>query len=182
MNLSAALLTLGLVLSSAPAAAAFQVTGKPKVTFYAEGSPGALDIEGKSGELSLSDDGTTVTAKVPLASVSTGIDLRDDHMKNKYMAIATFPDLTLRFARAELKLPTDAGQSTTGTLAATFNAHGVDQPVTVTYTVKKGKNAFEVDASFDYDISKHGVEIPSYLGITVDPAQNAKVRFEMLDQ
>lgn len=182
MTLSAALLALGLAASSLPAAAAYQVTGKPKVTFYAEGSPGALDIEGKSGELSLTDDGTTVTAKVPLASVSTGIDLRDDHMKNKYMGIASFPDLLLRFNRADLKVPTDAGQSTTGTLAATFSAHGVEQPVTVTYTVKKGKSALEVDASFDYDISKHGVEIPSYLGITVDPAQNAKVRFDMLDQ
>ena len=179
---SAALAALALALTSLPAAAAFQVDGKAKISFFAEGSPGALDIEGKSTELSLTDDGTTVTATVPLSSVTTGIDLRDDHMKNKYLEIATFPDVVLTFSRAELQLPTELAQSTTGTVQATFTAHGISQPATVRYTLKKSKTGYAVDASFDYDISKHGVEIPSYLGVTVDPAQNARVRFDLLDQ
>ncbi|NOY25057.1 MAG: YceI family protein [Oligoflexia bacterium] len=167
---------------SLPAAAAFHVDGKPKVSFYAEGSPGALDIEGKTSDLSLTDDGTTVTAVVDLENLSTGIDLRDDHMKEKYMEVGTYPTASVRFARADLQLPTQTGKSTNGTLAATFNCHGVDQPATVTYTVKKSKTGYAVDASFAYNADHHGIVIPSYLGITVDPAQKARVRFSMVDE
>lgn len=167
---------------SLPAVAAFQVDGKPKVSFYAEGSPGALDIEGKTSDLSLTDDGTTVTAVVKLENLSTGIDLRDHHMKEKYMEVGTYPTAALSFARADLQLPTETGKSTDGTLAGTFTCHGLDQPTTVTYSVKKSKTGYVVDASFTYDASHAGIEIPSYLSITVDPAQKARARFSMIDQ
>lgn len=171
----------GLALASLPAAAAFQLDGKPKVSFYAEGSPGALDIEGKTSDLVLVDDGTTVTATVDLAGVSTGIDMRDQHMKAKYLEVGSFPDASLSFPRAELQLPTELGASTSGEISGTFTVHGVPQPATVRYTVKRKRSGYAVDATFDYDASKHGIAIPSYLGITVDPAQKARARFDMID-
>ncbi len=181
-SLLAPLFGAALLFGSTPALAAFQVDGKPKVSFFAEGSPGALDIEGKTSDLSLTDDGTTVKAKVKLEGVSTGIDLRDHHMKEKYLEVGQFPDASVSFARADLQLPTEVGKSTKGELSGTFNCHGVDQPVTVTYSVKKSKSGYAVDASFEYNASNHGVEIPSYLGITVSPEQNARVRFNMTDE
>lgn len=173
--------TIALLAQSAPAFAGWSLDGKGKVTFSAQGSPGALDIKGKGDDLALSDDGTTIVASVVLDSVSTGIDLRDDHMKHEFLLIDTFPKATISFAKDQIQLPTEVGQATNGTVAATFNVHGVDAPVTVAWSIRKSKTGYLVDASFDYDASANGIEIPSYLGITVDPKQKASVRFSMLD-
>lgn len=167
--------------ASPVALAAFQVDGKPKVSFFAEGSPGALDIEGKTTELKLEDDGTTLTFTVPLDSVTTGIGLRDTHMKDKYLETGTYPNATLTLKRSELQLPAD-GETTTGTVGATFDVHGVQKPVTVAYELKLKKGTYSVDATFEYDASAHGIAIPSYLGVTVAPKQSAQVRFDMVDQ
>ena len=182
-NQSALLGTLLLGLSlSTPASAAFKVDGKPKVSFFAEGSPGALDIEGKTADLVIADDGTTITCTVQLGNLDTGIALRDDHMKEKYLEVETFPAATLTFARADLQLPTDVGQATNGTVQGTFTVHGVTRPVTIGYTLKKSKTGYAVDASFDYNASDFGIAIPSYLGITIDPAQKTRARFDMIDE
>lgn len=181
-RLAPAALALALLTLPASALAAFKVDGKAKVSFFAEGSPGALDIEGKSDQLALADDGTTLTFTVPFTSVTTGIDLRDQHMKEKYLHVDRFPDARLSFPRAALQLPTEVGQATSGTVAATFHAHGVDQPVSVVYTLKKSKTGYAVDATFEYNASNHGIEIPSYLGVTVAPEQSARVRFDMIDE
>jgi len=181
-TLPAVLGTLLLSLSlSTPAMAAFQVDGKPKVSFFAKGSPGALDIEGKSAELAISDDGTTLTCTVGLTHLYTGIELRDEHMRDKFLEVGTFPNATLSIARADLQLPTDLGQSTQGTVQGSFTAHGVTKPVTISYSLKKSKTGYAVDASFDYNASDFGIAIPSYLGITIDPAQKIRARFDMID-
>lgn len=172
---------LATLLSASPAEAALKVTGKPKVTFFAEGSPGALDIEGKGSVLALADDGTTLTFTVPWDSISTGIDLRDDHMKSKYLHVGQFPTATLAVPKAEVKLPADSSAATTGTVAAQFTAHGVTRPVQVNYTINLTKVGYRVVARFDYNASDHGIEVPSYLGVTVSPAQKAEVVFDMVD-
>lgn len=180
--LLAPFLGVALALSSSTALAAFRVDGKPKVSFFAEGSPGALDIEGKTTDLTLVDDGTTVKAIVKLDTVTTGIDLRDRHMKEKYLHVDQYPEATLTLSRADLQLPTEVGKSTKGELSATFSCHGVDEPVTVTYTIKKSKTGYAVDASFHYNAAAHDIDIPSYLGITVSPEQHARARFNMIDE
>ena len=171
---------VALLLASAPAMAAFQVSGKPKVNFFAVGT-GAPDIEGVSDKLSIADDGTTLTFTVPMESVETGMTLRDHHMHQNYVQVDQFPNATLSFARSALTLPVEVGESTSGSVQASFTVHGVAAPVTVTWSLKRSKSGYTVDASFNYDVTKHGIEIPSYLGVTVDPAQKARVRFEMID-
>ena len=172
---------IAILFAASPAHAALQVSGKAKVSFYAKGSPGALDIEGKASEMTMTDDGTTVTCVVPLADLTTGIDLRDHHMKDNYMEVGTYPDTRLSFAKADLPLPA-VGETANGQIQAQFTAHGVTRPVTVTYEIKAGKKGYLVDASFAYNASDHGIPIPSYLGITVDPAQSVRARFAMVDQ
>lgn len=169
------------LLAASPAEAALKVTGKPKVSFFAEGSPGALDIEGKGAVLALADDGTTLTFTVPWDSITTGIDLRDDHMKNKYLQVSQFPTVSLAVPKAEVKLPADGSAATTGTVTGQFTAHGVTRPVQVNYTINLTKAGYRVVARFNYNVSEHGIEVPSYLGVTVSAAQRAEVVFDMAD-
>jgi polyisoprenoid-binding protein YceI len=163
------------------AQAGMTVSGKPKISFFAVGSPGFLDIEGESTVVTTADDGTKLSFVVPMSSVTSGIDLRDDHMNNEYVKVAQFPNATLTLAKADVKWPAALAESATGTVKGTFNVHGVDQPVDIAYTVKKSKTGYRVNAKFPFDVTTHGIAIPSYLGITVDPKMNADVQVDLVD-
>lgn len=187
MTRSPATLFLGclLALSSlplvSPANAAVTVTGKPKVSFFAEGSPGALDIEGTTSAITVTDDGTRISFAVPVLSVATGIPVRDDHMWNEFLQAAQFPNLSLSFARADIAWPTTLGQEAKGTLHAAFTAHGVEAPVDVSYAVKRSKTGYRVIASFKFVVTNYNISIPSYVGVTVDPAMYAEVNLDLVD-
>lgn len=181
---SRSLLLAALLLLPGAASAGLKVDSTiaaPKVGFHANGEPGALDIDANTADLAVADDGTTLTFTVALGTVSTGIDLRDEHMKDKFLQVGSFPNATLAFPKASITWPVEVAKRTKGSVDAQFTAHGVTKPVKVTYDVSKTKTGYKVDASFPYDISQHGIEVPSYLGITVDAKQTAKATFYLVD-
>lgn len=180
-SLAAGLFLAGALALPTDADAAIKVEGKPKVTFFATGSPGFLSIEGVTNALSAADDGTRLTFTVPMSTVSTGIAVRDAHMNDNYVEVAKFPNATLTFAKADVKWPATLGEVAEGTVKATFNAHGVDQPADVTYTLSKTKTGWKVKAKFAFDVAAHGVAIPSYVGVTVDPKMRAEVTADLID-
>lgn len=175
-------LALGVaLLAPASADAAMRVDGKPKVSFFAVGSPGFLDIEGVTSAMTATDDGTRLTFTVPMESVKTGIDFRDSHMNEHYVETAKFPNATLSLPRADVKWPANVGETADGTVKATFNVHGQDQAVDVGYNVAKTKTGYRVKAKFNFDTARSGIAIPSYLGVTVDPKMKAEVTTDLVD-
>jgi polyisoprenoid-binding protein YceI len=170
----------GLALPSL-AVAGMSVTGKPAVSFNAEGSPGFLDIEGTTSSITAADDGTTLTLTVPMSTVKTGIDLRDEHMNNEYVQIASHPNAVMTLKKADVKWPTASGEKTSGTVAGTFNIHGQSQAVNIGYNISKTTSGYKVAASFKFDCSKSGITIPAYMGVTVDPKMSAKATLELAD-
>lgn len=72
---------LFLLSASVQTAFALRRASDAAVTVLAHG-PAGLRIAGNSRELSFEDDGTTLTFKVPLASIDTGIGLRNRHLRN----------------------------------------------------------------------------------------------------
>lgn len=183
MNLFPRTLSFLVAFSLFPALAfaGMRVEGKPKVAFFAVGSPGFLDIEGTTSDLTAADDGTLLTFTTKLDTVTTGIGLRDDHMKKHYMETEKFPAVTLTLPKAAVTWPAETGQSTTGTVTGAFGAHGVTKDVAVEYTIRKSKTGFKVSAKFPFDISQHAIAIPSYLGVTVDAAMKTEVSFDLVD-
>jgi polyisoprenoid-binding protein YceI len=180
-RLAAAAALAGGLLASADALAGMSVSGKPKVSFFAEGTPGALDIEGEAGTVTAADDGTTLTITVPMKDVHTGIDLRDEHMNEKFVQVAQFPNVMLAIKRADIQWPAELAKSTTGTVTGSFTAHGVSKDVPVSYTIQKSKTGYRVKAKFEFDVTQHGIEIPSYLGVTVDPKMRAEAQIDLAD-
>ena len=176
-------LLAALVVLAVPGVADAAMTAgqKAKISFTAVGSPGFLDIEGESDSISVTDDGTKLTFVVPMMSVSSGIDLRDEHMNAKYVEVAKFPNATLSLAKADVPWPAAVGEAATGVVKGTFNVHGVDQPVDIAYTVKKSKTGYRVNAKFPFDVANHGIAIPSYMGVTVEPKMNAVVQVDLVD-
>lgn len=177
-----ALAALALSLSLIPAAdAALRPQGQQKISFFATGSPGFLDIEGVTNTISVADDGSKLSFTVPMTSVKTGIDLRDEHMCNEFVQVAQYPNAVLALDRAAVKMPANVGDKTKGTVTGDFNIHGVSQPVSVAYQIQRSNTGYKVTGKFDFDTSKSGIEIPSYLGVTVDSKMRAEVALELGD-
>lgn len=164
---------------SSEAFAGMEIAGKPKVVFHAEGSPGFLTFDGVTRHLTLADDGTSLTFTVPMDTVETGITLRDQHMRDNYVQTSQFPNVVLVVAKSSVTWPTDGGAQ--GTTQATFEAHGVKLEVPVAYDIKKTKTGYRVKASFPFDTTQHGIEIPKYLGVTIKPAMEAEVTVDLID-
>ncbi|MDP2272807.1 MAG: YceI family protein [Archangium sp.] len=140
------------------------------VSFLATG-PAGLKIRGETKTLEVKNEGDVVVIKVALDSVDTGIGLRNQHMKEKYLQTGTFPTAELKVARSMLK----EGPGQTGT--ALFSVHGVSKEVAVTYDVVKAGDGLEVKGHFDINIKSHNIDVPSYLGVTVKPEVKVTAAF-----
>ena len=83
-------------------------TTEGKVEFLAVGQPSALKIRGKlsdekpiSGSLEVVDGSLSGTAKVKLDGFDTGIELRNRHMKEKYLETGKYPETAVKLEPTE---------------------------------------------------------------------------------
>lgn len=161
--------------------AGMTIDGKPKVAFFATGSPGFMSIEGDTSTMTLTDDGTRLSFSVPMKTVDSGIALRDEHMNDNYVQVDKYPDVVIDFARADVTWPTADGKSVDGTVKGNFTLHGKTLPCDVTYTITKTKTGFRVKSRFDYNVNDFGIIIEPYMGISFDPKMYATVTMDLID-
>ena len=177
-QLPCGLLLLAMVTYSLVAAARLNKTGASSTSFKVAG-PAGMTIEGKTTEMSVADDGTTVTITVPLGNINTGIGLRDDHTK-KALEVDTYPTTTLKVARAALKFPA-AGAESSGDAKGTLTLHGQTKDVTFHYTAKLDGDTYAVQGNARINVDDYGVKRPSYLGVTVKPDVDITTSFQAKD-
>jgi polyisoprenoid-binding protein YceI len=153
------------------------------VEFTAVGWPSALTIHGKGEGLEgrLAVDGTAVsgTLTFDLTGLTTGIGLRDRHMKEKYLEVATHPRATLALEGVSVAaLPAgDRFDPVRVPWQGMLTLHGVTQRVSGEARIARAGNAVKTVAQFPVDISAFGIEVPSYMGITVAEKVEVKVTF-----
>lgn len=147
------------------------------VEFFATG-PAGLKINGKGSEIVASEDGANVVVTVPLAKIDTGIGLRNQHMRDKYLETNKYPNAVLSVPKSALGLPGGGSGDTTGTLAL----HGKQKPVTFHYDVKKNGDSYAVSGTLRVVMTEFGIEQPSFAGATVKPEVDVKVAFQAKDQ
>ncbi len=166
MRLSRVLVLTSLLAASA-VFAGFTSVGEGAAVFKAVGT-GGFKMEGKTKQVAVADDNTTVTVTVTLTDIATGITLRDNHTK-KYLEVEKFPTTTLAVKKAALKIPEAAGPLE-GSATGAYTLHGVTKDLPFTY---KGACAADgtctVEGSMNINMKEFGVNVPSYLGITVKP-------------
>ncbi len=147
---------------------------KGKTEFLAIGRPSALKISGTglgpTGDLKFTKDKDQVLlngqAKVDLASLETGIGMRDRHMKEKYLEVEKFKEATLNFKDAKFA----ASLLKTGgevNVPATLTLHGKEKPITVVMKLKASDSKITASSSFALKLSAYGIDIPTFSGITV---------------
>jgi polyisoprenoid-binding protein YceI len=162
---------------SAVGHAALSATTDARVSFEAAG-PAGMKIDGTTADLTMSDDGKSVVVTVPLANLSTGIGLRDHHMKEKYLEVQKYPAAILTIARSALKYP-QPGEQAAADVAGSLQLHGQTRPVTVHYDAKGEGATSAVHGSFHVNMNDFGITVPVYLGVTVKPEVDVSASFHV---
>ena len=150
-----------------------------QLEFRAKGRPSVMKVIGKSNQLSGSIviQNKSVTGKITLniSSLKTGIDLRDEHMKEKYLEIKSFPEAT--FTLNTLNLPiedfTKNFELNQQPFSGTLSLHGVQKNIAGLTFIKKNNNRIELEAGFEIRLKDFGISTPQFSGITL--AEEVKV-------
>ena len=148
-----------------------------EVSFTAVGSPSFLRITGEANKL----DYVVATEKggekfdvfeFPLKELSTGIDLRDEHMKEKYLDVKEYPTALLKFRQQEKSILSFEDKKT---LEGTLSLHGQTKAVLIE-AQKKGKR---IQAHYEIKLSDFGIKIPEWAGITIADKVSVQTSFEL---
>lgn len=152
-------------------------TGDAKVTFLAMG-PGGIKIEGQTAQLEFKENSEEWEIVVALDTLTTGISLRDRHMKEKYLETPKYPKAELVVRKADLRSPS-AGGSSEGKAAAILKLHGRQKAVSIDYRVRRVGSGYAVNGTIHLDMRDYGVATPSYLGVSVKPDVDVAAWFEV---
>lgn len=163
----------------APADAALGRGRDAGVSFHATG-PAGLKIEGKTNAFTVSEQGGKVHFVVPLAGLDTGIALRNKHMREKYLEVGKYPNAELVVERSALEMPAD-GTEASGSVAGMMTIHGRSRPVQVTYKAQRSGASLSISGGVHLNIKEFGIDVPSYLGVTVKPDIDVYVRARVDD-
>jgi hypothetical protein len=162
------------------AAAAWSAAGTGKIGFHAK-TNAATTIDGTSSDLRVSDDGTTVTFTVPIASLKTGIDLRDEHL-HKYLGAPGQSNVTLTLVRGELKLPED-GKSVDGSIGTNLTINGVKKYEQVWYSLSRSGGTYYVKVpKLLVQLSNYKIEQPKFAGVKVNDQVSIEVEAKLEDR
>lgn len=148
------------------------------VTFQAVGKPGFLKINGENarveGTLNSDDGKLSGVLTVPLSTLKTGIELRDDHMKNNYFEVSKFPNAVLTLEPTPSTLD-GKDQPFVGRL----KLKGIERPVKGTLRLED-QSSKEASGHAEFEVSMSDYKelgVPNYKGVTV--AEKVKVTVKL---
>jgi polyisoprenoid-binding protein YceI len=112
---------------------------------------------------------------VDLATIDTGIDLRNRHLREKYLEVAKpgFDKAVL----SDIRLSDANGESFEGKsgFTGTLRLHGVSRPLTGTAEIHREGTAVRVVATFAILLTDFGIEPPEYMGVGVGSKLGVRV-------
>lgn len=106
--------------------------------------------------------------RLDLSRIDTGIDLRNQHLREDYFEVAKGPGFDAAVL-SDLVLP-DADPAKPGgktRFTAQLLLHGVKKPVSGTAEINTLVNTARIDARFPLRLSDHAISPPRYLGVGV---------------
>lgn len=156
---------------------AFSRNGASSVVFNASGT-GGVKIEGQTPDLEIRDEPDNFCVVVPLKNLSTGISLRDRHMKEKYLETDKYPNAELKVRRADLKVPAAGGKEETSANGL-LKLHGQEKPVVFHYRASESGGLYSVDGTLHVNIADFGINTPSFMGMSVRPDVDVRASFRL---
>jgi polyisoprenoid-binding protein YceI len=146
------------------------------VAFETGTSMPAIHVRGTSNQLRayarMRESGDTFTlesleATLPVTSLSTGLGLRDSHMR-KYIfttAEGSVPDLRFIAPKAECS---PNGKALTCSLAGELAIRGRSRPLTIVLNVRNESGSFRAVGDAVAKLSAYDIEAPSQFGVKTD--------------
>ena len=115
---------------------------------------------------------------VDLRTLDTGISLRNEHLREKYLEVDKAPGYDKAIlSDIDLKgLKPDAPDGK-GAFTGSLTLHGVKKTVTGPVEVRKAGASLRVKASFPVNLSDYNISEPSYLGVGVKNTVQVEVTF-----
>jgi hypothetical protein len=159
-------------------AASLRSAGPAAVSFLATGNHG-VRVHGRGQTLWVSDDGHLISVMVPIASLKTGVGLRDHHMRDKYLQATRYPDVRLDVPWDVVRRPPPGGVVSADAVGM-LHLHGQTRALPFHYTAQDQGGVIVVAGRFQLDIREFGIQQPHFLGVWVTPVVNAQVRFEVM--
>lgn len=153
------------------------------VEFLAITKPSFIKVHGTgapaSGQIIWDGDKVEGKFNFDLASLDTGMSMRNAHMKNKYLQVEKFPKATLELKSVQplaswsLNHPKVADADFEGVMTL----HGESQPVKGKFSIDD-KGAVEVN--FKVKLTDFKIEQPSFAGVTVQNDVDVTVKIDQL--
>jgi len=152
-------------------AATYEVdSAQSKVEFLAVGKPGFLKIKGEGakvgGKVEHKNSNFNGSLNVSLKDLRTGMELRDEHMHDKYLETKKFPDAVLTLTLVKMKNNEDCE------FQGKLKIKEAEKPVSGECSIS-GLNSAKVSvkANTTIKISDYpSIGVPKHLGITVAEA------------
>jgi polyisoprenoid-binding protein YceI len=149
-----------------------QVTGG-NVGFLAIGKPSAIKIRGKGaapqGQIQINGKEIKGELTFDENSLNTGIELRDHHMKEKYLETGKNP--TAKFKITKLTLPSEFKSSGFSAeklpMEGDLTLHGETKPVKGAATISSNAGVATGHIEFGAQITDYKIDIPTYMGVKV---------------
>ncbi|MBC8366521.1 YceI family protein [bacterium] len=182
-------LAILLVVGSASAEEFFIEAGEENsLTFYSkapmESFEGSTDqIVGKvSADLADLSAGVLVEVQVDMASMDTGMKLRNKHMCENHLETEEFPQAVFRAERV-LKAPSSPllpGGNADFVLVGTMTLHGItreiEAPVSVRCIETDGQLSLQISSSFQITLSDYEIKRPKFLVLKLNETQDVEIK------
>jgi polyisoprenoid-binding protein YceI len=120
-----------------------------------------------SGSVITDENGVVTEGTIVLDAkeFDTGISMRNQHMREKYLETQKCPNVTLDLKGA--KLP--QGGAGSADVDGTMEAHCVKKPVKLHVTVTKSGDVLEANSSFPINVTDYGIPQPKFAVVTMQP-------------
>lgn len=118
--------------------------------------------------------------RVDLATLDSGIELRNSHLRGTYLELERGPD----FQHAVLSgivlddpLPDGAGRHDAD-FSGTLSLHGMERPIEGEVELRRGDGQMRVEATFSISLEAFDIPPPRYLGVGVRDTVEVTVAFD----
>ncbi len=131
----------------------------------------------EEGSLMAGGAGGKIYFEVELASLDTGMGLRDRHMRENYLETERFPYAEYS---AEIEgVRVDSGGGWIVTASGTFRVHGVGRPLSAECPVSPTGGGYRVRCEFQVRLPDHDIEIPSLMFLKISEVVELTVDFHV---
>jgi polyisoprenoid-binding protein YceI len=127
---------------------------------------------GSSPLSAASASGSDLYLEVDLASLDTGIGLRNRHMRDDYLEVKKYPYATYKGRIAQVRQGDGSSQVTA---EGTLSIHGVDRPASVQCDVDTAGAGYHASCAFQLLLSDYDIKIPKVMFLKL----NNEIRLEL---